>query len=197
MIKRHLAWVVAATIASGLAYANDSKPINTDAATVVAKTESTPAEVDSRISWQTFRATPLNNANPGNNQARIVFLRSGPTQATATPADVYVNGRFHSAVLPGAYAEVLVCAGQHKIELQSRATAGIDPAKVLWRTNYTHPIFDRAALAAQHHLPSINAESRDQRVFFCGSYFRYGFHEDALASAVQCTHAVCGEDPWT
>ncbi|MGA0849780.1 MAG: NAD(P)/FAD-dependent oxidoreductase [Chthoniobacterales bacterium] len=73
----------------------------------------------------------------------------------------------------------------------------IDPAKVLWRTTYTHPIFDRAALAAQHRLPSINAESPDQRVFFAGSYFRYGFHEDALASAVQCAHAVCGEDPWT
>ena len=73
----------------------------------------------------------------------------------------------------------------------------IDPAKVLWRTSYTHPMFDRAALAAQHHLPSINAESREQRVFFSGSYFRYGFHEDALASAVQCAHAVCGQDPWT
>jgi predicted NAD/FAD-binding protein len=73
----------------------------------------------------------------------------------------------------------------------------IDPAKVLWRTNYTHPIFDRAALAAQHHLPSINAESPGQRVFFAGSYFRYGFHEDALASGVQCARAVCGEDPWT
>ena len=73
----------------------------------------------------------------------------------------------------------------------------IDPAKILWRTEYTHPIFDRAALAAQHHLASINAESRGQRVFFCGSYFRYGFHEDALASAVQCAHAVCGEDPWS
>lgn len=73
----------------------------------------------------------------------------------------------------------------------------IDPAKVLWRTNYTHPIFDRGALAAQHRLPTINAESPDQRVFFAGSYFRYGFHEDALASAVQCAHAVCGEDPWT
>ena len=73
----------------------------------------------------------------------------------------------------------------------------IDPSKILWRTNYTHPIFDRGALAAQHKLPSINAESRDQRVFFAGSYFRYGFHEDALASAVQCAHAVCGEDPWT
>jgi predicted NAD/FAD-binding protein len=73
----------------------------------------------------------------------------------------------------------------------------IDPAKILWRTEYTHPIFDQAALSAQHHLPSINAESPGQRVFFCGSYFRYGFHEDALASAVQCAHAVCGEDPWT
>ncbi len=72
----------------------------------------------------------------------------------------------------------------------------IAPDRVLWRTNYTHPIFDRGALAAQHHLPSINAEARNQRVFFCGSYFRYGFHEDALASAVQCAHAVCGEDPW-
>lgn len=76
-------------------------------------------------------------------------------------------------------------------------TDRIDPERVLWRTNYMHPIFDRRALAAQHHLPSINAESRDQRVFFSGSYFRYGFHEDALASAVQCAHAVCGEDPWT
>jgi predicted NAD/FAD-binding protein len=73
----------------------------------------------------------------------------------------------------------------------------IDPSKVLWRTTYTHPIFDRAALAAQHRLPSINAESPDQRVFFAGSYFRYGFHEDALASGVRCAHAVCGEDPWT
>lgn len=73
----------------------------------------------------------------------------------------------------------------------------IDPSKILWRTNYTHPIFDRGALAAQHRLPSINAESPDQHVFFAGSYFRYGFHEDALASAVQCAHAVCGEDPWT
>ena len=72
----------------------------------------------------------------------------------------------------------------------------IDPSRVLWRTNYTHPIFDRGALAAQHRLPTINAELRDQRVFFAGSYFRYGFHEDALASAVHCAHAVCGEDPW-
>ncbi len=73
----------------------------------------------------------------------------------------------------------------------------IDPSKMLWSTVYTHPIFDRPALAAQHHLPSINHEQDGQRIFFCGSYFRYGFHEDALASAVQCAREVCGEDPWS
>lgn len=75
-------------------------------------------------------------------------------------------------------------------------TDRIDPARVLWRTVYTHPVFDRGALAAQHRLPSINAEVPGQRVFFCGSYFRYGFHEDAFASAVQCAASVCGGDPW-
>jgi OmpA-OmpF porin, OOP family len=133
MIKQHLAWVAAAAIAWNTAYANDT----TAPAAVVAKSE-TPAiaksetaavEPSSRISWQTFQATPLSQANPGNHQARIVFLRPGPVQPTATPADVFVNGRFHSAVLPGAYAEVVVCSGSHQIELQSRATAGIDPAK--------------------------------------------------------------------
>ena len=75
-------------------------------------------------------------------------------------------------------------------------TDRIDPEQLLWRTNYTHPIFDRAALAAQRHLSSINAEAPNQRLFFCGSYFRYGFHEDAFASAVNCARTVCREDPW-
>lgn len=75
-------------------------------------------------------------------------------------------------------------------------TDRIDPARVLWKTVYTHPVFDRGALAAQHRLPGINAEVPGQRVFFCGSYFRYGFHEDAFASAVQCAASVCGGDPW-
>lgn len=72
----------------------------------------------------------------------------------------------------------------------------IAPEKVLWQTQYTHPIFDRVALAAQHRLPLINKELSHQRVFFCGSYFRYGFHEDAFSSAVDCARMVCGEDPW-
>ncbi len=72
----------------------------------------------------------------------------------------------------------------------------IRPEAVLQTIAYTHPVFDREAVAAQARLPQINAEAADQRVFFCGSYFRYGFHEDALASAVDCCKAILRADPW-
>ena len=57
--------------------------------------------------------------------------------------------------------------------------------KILYRTVYTHPVFTLEAMRAQGDLASLNTRSPHQRVFFCGSYFRYGFHEDAYASAVQ------------
>ena len=34
------------------------------------------------------------------------------------------------------------------------------------------------------------------RVFFAGSYFRYGFHEDAFSSALDCSRAVTGARIW-
>lgn len=64
----------------------------------------------------------------------------------------------------------------------------VDPEKVLWQTVYEHPTFDRAALEAQIHLDDLNV---DGPVYFCGSYFRYGFHEDALMSAeLLCEHLL-------
>ena len=56
--------------------------------------------------------------------------------------------------------------------------------KVLYETAYDHPVYTVDAMRAQDELPSLNTRSPRQRLFFCGSYFRYGFHEDAYASAV-------------
>lgn len=56
----------------------------------------------------------------------------------------------------------------------------VAPAKVLRRFNYTHPIYSAEAVATQAHLPGLNGR---RRTWFAGSYFRYGFHEDAVASA--------------
>ncbi|MFO1490032.1 MAG: hypothetical protein U1F87_03755 [Kiritimatiellia bacterium] len=58
----------------------------------------------------------------------------------------------------------------------------LDAAKVIDRTVLTHPVYDVPALDSQARLPELNGPGR---VWFCGSYFGYGFHEDAVRSAVE------------
>lgn len=58
----------------------------------------------------------------------------------------------------------------------------IDLSKQLRSIVYTHPLFDVPAMKAQEELPRLNQSGP---VYFCGSYFRYGFHEDAYMSAVE------------
>ena len=73
---------------------------------------------------------------------------------------------------------------------------GIDPGKVVKRINYEHPLFDLPAMEAQKRLPGLNRLGPDQTTYYCGSYFRYGFHEDAFGSAVNLCTELLGEDPW-
>ncbi|MBP6342857.1 MAG: FAD-dependent oxidoreductase [Candidatus Omnitrophica bacterium] len=68
-----------------------------------------------------------------------------------------------------------------------------DNAKVLWQGKYTHPIYDSRAIRAQKDLPLLN---QNRRRYFCGSYFRYGFHEDALSSALDVARLITGERIW-
>ena len=60
----------------------------------------------------------------------------------------------------------------------------IAPARVVTTLRYRHPVFSPAVIHAQKNLSQLN---QDGLVSFCGSYFGYGFHEDALQSAL----AVC------
>lgn len=70
----------------------------------------------------------------------------------------------------------------------------IDPARVLRRIDYEHPLFDRAAIRAQKELPTLNTSS--QTTYFAGAWFRYGFHEDGFTSALECARAITGEKLW-
>jgi predicted NAD/FAD-binding protein len=47
--------------------------------------------------------------------------------------------------------------------------------------DYAHPVFDAAAIAAQHRVPSLQGEAN---TWFCGAWTRYGFHEDGLISGL-------------
>lgn len=53
--------------------------------------------------------------------------------------------------------------------------------------NFRHPVFDRAALKAQHALREIQGQNN---TWFAGAYTRYGFHEDGFASAVAVAEAM-------
>jgi len=56
--------------------------------------------------------------------------------------------------------------------------------QILYETVYHHPVFNLEAVQAQGELSQLNGRDREQRIFFCGSYFKYGFHEDAYSSGL-------------
>jgi len=57
----------------------------------------------------------------------------------------------------------------------------IDQGNIIKEIEYEHPLFDVPAMKAQDELHKLNVTGP---LYFCGSYFKYGFHEDAYASAV-------------
>jgi uncharacterized protein len=60
-------------------------------------------------------------------------------------------------------------------------TQAIDPSRILRRMQYAHPIFTRKASFVQQRHAWIDGA---QRTYFCGAYWRYGFHEDGVVSAM-------------
>jgi predicted NAD/FAD-binding protein len=60
-------------------------------------------------------------------------------------------------------------------------TAAINPEKIIKRIHYHHPIFTPDGVRAQARQGEINGV---KRTYFCGAYWRNGFHEDGVVSAL-------------
>ena len=60
-------------------------------------------------------------------------------------------------------------------------TDRIDPKKIVRTIAYQHPVFDQSAIQAQSNLSRLNGK---QQTWFCGAYWRNGFHEDGVWSAL-------------
>jgi predicted NAD/FAD-binding protein len=58
----------------------------------------------------------------------------------------------------------------------------IDPARILKRITYHHPLYTPAAVAAQARQRELNGA---RRTYYCGAYWRFGFHEDGVVSALE------------
>ena len=63
----------------------------------------------------------------------------------------------------------------------------IDPEKIIARMRYQHPLYTHASVAAQNRRGAINGQ---RRTWFAGAYWRHGFHEDGLRSAVSVARAL-------
>lgn len=63
----------------------------------------------------------------------------------------------------------------------------IDPARVLRRLNYHHPVYTPQSVAAQQQRGRIQGVNR---TWFAGAYWGWGFHEDGMRSAVEVASAL-------
>lgn len=66
----------------------------------------------------------------------------------------------------------------------------IDPGKIVKRIAYDHPLYTPRGVAAQARQREINGA---QRTYYCGAYWRNGFHEDGVVSALAAVEHL-GED---
>jgi predicted NAD/FAD-binding protein len=63
----------------------------------------------------------------------------------------------------------------------------VAPDQVLGDYEYSHPVFDLGAIAAQKELPRLQGR---QRTWYCGAWTGYGFHEDGLKSGLEVARGL-------
>jgi predicted NAD/FAD-binding protein len=64
---------------------------------------------------------------------------------------------------------------------------------VFGRYSYSHPQYRTGVAAAQKALPEIQGRNR---VWFCGAWTGYGFHEDGLSSGLAVAETLGAAAPW-
>ncbi|WP_224816299.1 NAD(P)/FAD-dependent oxidoreductase [Hasllibacter sp. MH4015] len=75
------------------------------------------------------------------------------------------------------------------VTLNSRAP--IDDKLVYDVAEFSHPVYDLAALAAQSTIRGLNG---DNATWFCGAWMKNGFHEDGYASAMDVVQGLKEKD---
>ena len=112
------------------------------------------------------------------------------TDTTILPRARRAWAAWNYHVLPQAGTRVALTYNMNILQsLQSRHTfcvtlnrsEAIAPERVIKRLSYDHPLFTPAAVAAQQRQHEINGANLS---YFCGAYWRFGFHEDGVVSAL-------------
>ncbi|MGH8121428.1 MAG: FAD-dependent oxidoreductase, partial [Rudaea sp.] len=76
---------------------------------------------------------------------------------------------------------------QRPLVVTLNRTRDIDPAAILWRGEYAHPLQTQASAAAQKRKVEIQGR---RNTWFAGAYWGFGFHEDGMRSGVEVANAL-------
>lgn len=96
------------------------------------------------------------------------------TREARTEEDRPVYVSYYMNLLQGFKAEKAYCVTLNRHET-------FEPETVIAEMDYHHPLYTFDSMATQSQLPQLNG---CKQTYFCGSYFGYGFHEDAVRSGV-------------
>jgi predicted NAD/FAD-binding protein len=81
---------------------------------------------------------------------------------------------YNMNILQGLDAESQFCVTLNNSD-------AVNPDKIIKQMDYDHPVFTRAGVEAQKRQSEINGINR---TYFCGAYWRFGFHEDGVWSSI-------------
>ena len=112
---------------------------------------------------------------PKRPRARASWNYNLNAEPGAGATVTYHMNRLQSLAVPEDYCVTLNAGG------------GIDPAKLLRRIVYHHPLYTSGAIQAQSRWAEVSGRNRTH---FCGAYWFYGFHEDGLNSALRVARAL-------
>ena len=76
---------------------------------------------------------------------------------------------------------------KHNVFVSLNPAVAIDPAKVIDRFDYDHPVFDLDAIQAQRQIPRLQGL---QHTWFAGAWMGYGFHEDGLKAGRAAANGI-------
>jgi uncharacterized protein len=112
---------------------------------------------------------------PEQSRARASWNYRLAGEPDAPPTVTYDLNRLQGLTAPEQYCVTLNPHG------------GIDERRVLGKFAYRHPLYTRKAIGAQQLWGDVSGVNRTH---FCGAYWRYGFHEDGLTSALRVARAL-------
>jgi predicted NAD/FAD-binding protein len=111
------------------------------------------------------------------------------TDARLLPRRPLAHAAWNYHVLPGGQGPVALTYHMNILQqldlpvpllVTLNRTGAIDPARVLASMSYEHPLFTPRSAAAQARHRELNGALR---TYYCGAWWRNGFHEDGVVSA--------------